>query len=261
MSTDDSTTSRGSDHTETDTESTDRPSADESSKLIVEFTVPVDGFVLSETLQAAPETIVEFEKFVPVENNPLPYLWSADTDVAAFEAAADDDPTVETLTPVATFEEGALYRIEWAETPNSILEWLCDRDVVLLQTEAKNDGSEAENGEWLLKLRINSRRALADLRSYCDDRDIPFQLVRLYELTDPKLGQYNVSQKQRELLIVGLEMGLFEIPREATLEEVAEAIGISPKAASERLRRGQTNLVSNTLTIGQPTGVGIGDAE
>lgn len=257
MSTDDSTTSHDDERTATDTKPSDSPPADDAPKLVVEVTAPAGAFVLAETLQAAPETIVEFEQFVPVKGRPLPYLWSRDTDVAAFEAAAAD-PTVETVTCVATFEESALYEIEWAESPNSLLGWLRDRDAVLLQTEARNDGSAAENCEWLLKLRIDSRDVLGDLQSYCDDCDISFQLERLYELTDPKIGQFNVSEKQRELLIVGLEMGLFEIPRETTLEEVAEAIGISPKAASERLRRDQTNLISNTLTIGQPTGIGVG---
>ena len=78
-------------------------------------------------------------------------------------------------------------------------------------------------------------------------------------MSEPKLGQYNVSEKQREALVLALEMGYFEIPREATLEAVAERLDISTKAASERLRRGQTNLLNDTLTVGDPTGVGVGD--
>lgn len=256
MSTDDSTASREFERTETENEPTDPPPSTDDTKLVAEFSVSTDAFVLAATLDAAPETIVEFEQLVPIEGDPLPYLWSTDTDSEAFEDAAATDPTVEALTCVATFDEGVLYRIHWADSEHSLLGWLRDREAVLLQSEARNDG---QADEWQLKLRLDSREDLVDLRAYCEAHAISFHLIRLYELTDPKMGQYNVSEKQRELLVVGLEMGLFEIPREATLEAVAEALGISSKAASERLRRGQTNLISNTLTIGQPTGVGIGN--
>jgi len=227
-------------------------------KLVAEFSVPTEAFVLAATLEAAPETVVEFERLVPIEGDPLPYLWSTDRDVEAFEDAAATDPTVEALTCVATFDDGALYRVHWADFEHGLLGWLRDREAILLQSEAQNGAPTGRDNEWLLKLRFDSRQDLADLRGYCRERDISFQLVRLYDLTDPKIGQYDVSEKQRELLLVGLEMGLFEVPREATLTEVAGKLDISAKAASERLRRAQTNLVSNTLTIGQPTGVGIG---
>jgi len=253
MHIDDSTNPSQSDDTDTKTTDPDSTTADKPT-LIAEFTVSADAFVLAETLQATPETVVELEKIVPVADDLIPYLWSTDTDMEAFKQAAATDPTVGALTCVATFDDGALYRVHWSDSRHSLLGWLRECEAVLLQAEANNEG---QANRWLLKLRLDSRQDLADLQDYCDDHDISFQLVRLYELTDPKIGQYDVSKKQRELLIVGLEMGLFEIPREATLEEVAEKLGISSKAASERLRRGQTNLVSNTLTIGQPAGVGI----
>jgi hypothetical protein len=49
----------------------------------------------------------------------------------------------------------------------------------------------------------------------------------------------------------------FDVPREATQADVGEALGITAKSVSERLRRGQTNLINNSLTVGQPTGVGL----
>mgnify|MGYP006968416559 CR=1 FL=1 len=40
---------------------------------------------------------------------------------------------------------------------------------------------------------------------------------------------------------------------------VADVLDISPKSVSERLRRGQTNLVTNSLAIGYPDAVGVDD--
>lgn len=222
-------------------------------RLVVEFAVPTDDFLLASALSTLPDLAVEFEQVVPTDSDPLKYLWTTDCDPAAFEEAATADPTVERARRVAVFDQGALYELAWdglAER-EGLFEWIRDREATVLQ-------SESLDGEWLLKLRLPSRETLGDLRTHCRDNGVDFRIVRLFSLTEPKMGQFNVSAKQREVLLTGLRMGYFEIPRETTLGEVADAIGISPNSASERLRRAQTSLLNNTLTVGQPTGIGLG---
>ena len=255
MSHDNSDTLSDDDSYSTDlTDSTDSPDiTDEGTKLVIEFTVPAEAFVLADTLEKVPDEVLEFEQFVPTSEDLLPYLWATDSGMSEFENAAVSDPTVESLRRVAKFDEGALYRIEWTDEADHLLTWLRANDAVVLQAETQRE-------HWLVKLRVDSRDALGDLQTFCGERDIPFEVVRLYELTEPKMGQYNVSKKQRDILVLALEMGYFEIPREATLEAVAARLDISTKAASERLRRGQTNLLNNTLTIGEPTGGGGGSS-
>lgn len=242
-----------------DDETTDKPdeqNADETDeeqrRLIVQFAIPTDDFLLASTLETVPDIIVEFEQFVPADPNPLPYLWTTDDDQVAFEEAAENDPTVERFHRIAGFEQGALYEIDWNGLNDSdgLFKWLQVNDVTVLQLESTDD-------EWLLKLRVPSRTELSDLQEYCQTNDIHFRLVRLFPMTEPKMGQFNLSEKQRETLVTALEMGYFEIPRESTLDEIGKTLGISTNSASERLRRAQTNLVSNTVTIGQPTGTGI----
>ena len=222
-------------------------------RLVVEFEIPADDFLLGSALSTVPDLVVEFEQLVPIATDRLKYLWTTDGDRATFEEAAAADPTVDRIRRVAAFDEGALYEMDWADLVerNGLFEWLRANDATVLQ-------SESMNGEWLLKLRIPSRETLGDLRTLCQENDIDFRLVRLFSLTEPKMGQFNVSEKQRAVLLTALEMGYFEIPRDSTLGEVAEALDISPNSASERLRRAQTNLLGNTVTIGKPTGVGIG---
>lgn len=223
-------------------------------RLVVEFTVPTDEFLLASTLETVPDAIVEFEQFVPTNSDPLPYLWATDCDRAAFEEVVAADPTVERVRRVAGFDSGALYELDWAglDDGDGIYSWLRANRATVLQ-------SESLDGEWLFKLRLPSRAELGDLRTHCQENDISFRLVRLFSMTEPKMGQFNVSEKQLEVLVTALEMGYFEIPRDATLTEVADEIGISPNSASERLRRAQTNLLNNTVTIGHPTGIGVGE--
>jgi len=216
--------------------------------------VPARELVMADALAEFPDVTVEYERLVPTNHHPLPYLWTNDGDFPGFGDAVSADPSVDQFTRIANFDEGALYRVERADTREGLLRWVVamDRDISLLQAEGRGD-------EWYMKVRFPSREKLSVFREFTDQRDIDLRVVRLYDLTDPKLGQYNITRKQREALIRALEMGHFEVPREATLEEVAETLDISAKALSERLRRGQTNLISNSLTVGQPAGVGVGD--
>lgn len=233
------------DHDSTDTRSIDAG----SDCLIAEVRVPPESFVLGRTLEELSDVRVEFEFIVPTEDAPMPFLWVG-TDSTAFETAAAADPTVENARRVSTFDGSALYRIEWAEPDYGFLGWFRDGNATLLQADGEVD-------EWHFKLRVESRDELGAFRTYCEEQGIRFELVRLFGLSRPRMGQFNVSRKQFEALTTALEMGYFEIPRGATLDELADELGVSSRAASERLRRGQTNLLHNTLTIGQPTGLGL----
>lgn len=224
----------------------------EEQRLIVEFAVPTDDFLLATTLEVIPETIVEFEQFVPTNADSIPYLWTTGDNRETFEHTAATDPTVDQIDRIAAFDQGTLYRLDWGglDDDEDLFGWLRSNQATVLQ-------SESLDGEWLLKLRLPSRDELGDLQRYRQNNEIHFRLVRSFSMTEPKMGQFNISEKQREVLLTALETGYYEIPRDATLTEIAENIDISPNSASERLRRAQTNLLNNTVTIGQPTGIGI----
>jgi predicted DNA binding protein len=47
-------------------------------------------------------------------------------------------------------------------------------------------------------------------------------------------------------------MGYFEVPRGASLDEIADGLGITPSSASERLRRAGTHLLETTVASTWP---------
>lgn len=222
--------------------------------VVLEFAVPTADFLLERALREHPDVVVEFEHLVPTNHGPLPYLWATDGQSASFRDALTDDPRVDRIRQVATFDQGALYGMEWDTDGDGLLNQLATAhdEAAVLQAQGQED-------EWVLKIRLPSRDALADLRGHFDDHDTRVRVVRLYDLEDPKMGQYEVTSKQRAALLRALEAGYFEVPRDATLEDVADELDISAKATSERLRRGCTNLLRNSLTIGRPDGVGLGE--
>lgn len=216
-----------------------------SPSLIVELRLPAYQFVLSRTLAAVPEMIVELERFVPTGPSSMPYLWATGDGRRGFEDAVETDPDVERVTPVDAFDGGGLFRVAWTDVDSNLFEWLRAGESGALQAIGQED-------EWFLKLRFEDRGSIGEFQEYCQDHDVDFTLHRLYETRAPKLGQYDLTVAQRKAIVTALEMGYFAVPREAKLEEVAAELDLSTNAVSERLRRGEANLFRSALTIDRP---------
>lgn len=54
-----------------------------------------------------------------------------------------------------------------------------------------------------------------------------------------------LSDRQREAVERALELGYYEIPREASHEEVATALGCAPSTAAEHLRKAESKLLKS----------------
>lgn len=66
-------------------------------------------------------------------------------------------------------------------------------------------------------------------------------------MDDEPAGQFGLSDAQYETLITAYELGYFQVPRETTVDELGEELGVSAQSVSERLRRGHEKLVSGAL--------------
>lgn len=56
-----------------------------------------------------------------------------------------------------------------------------------------------------------------------------------------------LTEKQRETLELALEEGYYERPREADLGELADQLGISRSAVSQRIRNAELKLITSAL--------------
>lgn len=222
------------------------PDNDETpQRLIAKIELPAEAVGLATVLDELSTIVIEGEQLVPNWDDQLPYLWVTNCNHAAFRDAVADDPTVVTIREVATFDSGNLYELEWTEPEQSLRAWLQQATIPILEAEAFG-----ETQAWQLKLRITSRNQLTNLQKYCEEKDVAFELLRLYSLDAPRMGQYNVSPKQREAMLTAYQMGYFEIPRGCKLRDVADELDITTRSVSERIRRGELNLLTNTLLIG-----------
>lgn len=119
--------------------------------------------------------------------------------------------------------------------------------------------AEAVDRTWYLKLQFVDQEALEEFQTYFNERGYAFELQRMHHGTVPKEREYDLTPEQHEALVTALGMGYFSVPRDAQIEELADELGISTNAVSERLRRATGALTENTLPVSRPDRVS--DAE
>lgn len=64
---------------------------------------------------------------------------------------------------------------------------------------------------------------------------------------NPGVVDARLSDRQREAAETALDLGYYEIPREASHEDVADAIGCAPSTAAEHLRKAETKVLRSVL--------------
>lgn len=218
-----------------------------------EFTVPADIFVLERTLSELPDTVVEIERVVASGSLLTPYFWVATADAATFESHAESDPSVDDLRRVDAFEDRTLYRARWTENVDALLYAYQDVGAVITEATGRDD-------VWELRIRFDGQAQLDAFRSFCEEQGIDYELERRYEASRAATGaRYGLTPKQHAAVTKAWEMGYFDSPREAALSEVADELGVSAQALSDRLRRAHRNLVAETLLVAAPGEPGYGE--
>lgn len=216
-----------------------------------EFRLPAEGFAFHETFQTEPSLVIEIERVVATDELLTPYFWISDVLPDVFETAARDDPTIEQLQRLDVYDEATLYRAHWTDRIDTLIYAYTHIGAVIV-------AAEGEKNEWDLRMRFDDRGKLDEFNEYLNDEDISFELRQLYEISHPRSGsQYGLTRKQSDALITSWEMGYFELPREATMKEVADELGIAPQSLSDRLRRAQNKLFENALRVEGPTDHGF----
>ncbi|WP_439028445.1 helix-turn-helix domain-containing protein [Haloarchaeobius sp. DT45] len=107
------------------------------------------------------------------------------------------------------------------------------------------------SGGWRQTGWFADRDAFRKFSSFWQ-RNAGFRLHRLTRDGESEPPGDGLTDRQHEALRIAYELGHFDIPRQASLEDVAAELGISPSSVSERLRRAQTQLIEETVATTWP---------
>lgn len=208
---------------------------------IAEIALTHPDLALTPTIRALPEMTIELEnQIIADEDTYYLFFEVSGGDFDAFDAAVAGDETVEDSAVIVEADEFRVYRMRLLPVERLVLPKAAELGMRVLHAEAGDGG-------WVAKLDVPETERLNRFRSYCADRDVEFSVKRLYHAEDGRDGAYGLSPTQRDTLLAAYRAGYFEEPRDASLQDVADALGVSQSAASGRLRRAVSALVAATL--------------
>jgi predicted DNA binding protein len=209
---------------------------------IVELGVRASSFELGRILDAPQRGKVELEKLVPLGGDAVPFLLVYDTNWESFAESVEAHPSVNDVSVVDAFDDVVLFALDWTVHEDDLLSQI-----------AANDGAVLEawgtSSKWQLCLRFETHTGLSTFRGACEADGIELDVERVTnQPTSTTTDDLGLTTIQRETLLVAVEEGYYDIPRRCTTVELAEKLGVSDQAVTERLRRAIVSLVSNTLT-------------
>lgn len=102
---------------------------------------------------------------------------------------------------------------------------------------------------WGLRVLFPDHEALSEAHDYLREAGFSLTVQAVYEAQDDGHIQHGLTETQRETIVAAFEAGYFTVPREVTMTEFAEQLGLSHQAVSELLRRATGNLVESTFIV------------
>ncbi|MDY6775635.1 MAG: helix-turn-helix domain-containing protein [Halobacteria archaeon] len=190
--------------------------------------VPGDGGV-KHVSKSYPDSTFKVVSVLPRDSNGkgLIEIESDDVESILSELSERDDVDEETLH--VTDSEAV---VEF-EVPEPKLMVAARRTGVPLETPF-----EIRDGEAVWTVRAD-HSSLSDLGSFLDQNGIEYDLEYMKEIETER----RLTERQREVLEVAVDEGYYDVPREATLTEVSEVVGISKSSCSEILQRAESRIV------------------
>lgn len=212
---------------------------------VAEIELDAAEFALQETLTALDDVEFEVERVVAHDqDHVMPYVWISGADRDAIETALQDDPSVEDVELLSEQDTRWLYQMSWVGHIRSLVQILVEEESTILTAFGKDS-------RWDLRILFPDRDALSRTYEFCQDAGLEINLRRIYDHDNARAGQYDLTEKQEEALMAAYEHGFFDIPRDITLEALADELDVSHQALSERLRRGYHNMVEEGLVVGE----------
>lgn len=214
-----------------------------SMTVIAHFTLPSDTFELGQVLSYE-GVQVEITQFVSLGEAVLPYFWvNRIDDMDGFEQAVRADERVASFTPLNGKVGKALYQLEWTDQIDGLMEVLSNSDIIV-----ENAFGTAE--KWEFHIRGHDRDALSTFQKACAEHGLPIDITRVHDNPDESdESSLYLTEKQHKAVALAFGHGYFAVPREISLSELAEKVGISRQAYSRRLQRGLSHILENSLSV------------
>lgn len=209
--------------------------------VIAEVRIPPGDFELGQILDLEEAAAIELETLVPSGDATVPLFWVYEPVENGFLDTVERYPTVNSISNVDVFEDRTLFRLDWDASKDHLFRCIMDNKGQILGATGTAEG-------WDFELRFPNRESLSQYQSCCEAAHISLEFISVHNPVDPGAGPwYGLSEPQREALMLAVRLGYYDIPRGCTTEEIADELGISDQAVTERLRRAIASLTQHAL--------------
>lgn len=208
--------------------------------FISEVHVVHDDLLLVPTIKRHPEATIKYKYDTVVDGSRLYFVSVFAEDYAALEETMDADGTVAASDRIAAFENRVIYRVT-ADTDRDIIPDTCIKRGIYVFSIVSGDPG------WIVRLHLPDRSALSEFQKYCREHNVSFWIKQLHESTASAGESYLLTDQQREILSIAYFSGYYDIPRSVSQDYLAERLGISNSAVSQRLRRAIAQLLRVVL--------------
>lgn len=209
-----------------------------------------DG-ALADTLTTFPNLLVQVVREASTAPSQSVYfLHFEGQDPDAVQAALEEDHTVETASEMAEFDERQLWGIEFATDAKLIGPHVTSVGGFVVDARAAT--AVVEPRGWHERWLLPDREALNTIWEHARSEGFDFEILELHRQNGSDMqypGPHKLTEEQRTALKTAYELGYFNEPREAWLEDVADALDLSPSAVSGRIKRGTKSLIEGTLAV------------
>ncbi|SIR72799.1 Predicted DNA binding protein, contains HTH domain [Haladaptatus litoreus] len=183
---------------------------------------------------------IELERIVPLREGIIPLFWVEGGERENIKATLQEDSLTESAEYLTRADDRYLFEIRWVPEVDSLIQ-------PMIESRAEVLRGKGDVNEWEFRLQFDDRPQLAEFREMCQDNDIQIQLDALYNPVMPVEKGGTLTDQQFDVIETAYQRGYWDIPRNVTLGELADLIGISSNACSQRLRRALKTLVGEFL--------------
>ncbi|MFC6835993.1 helix-turn-helix domain-containing protein [Halomarina ordinaria] len=193
--------------------------------------IDVADVALAETFTAVPDLVVTAEETAAARSVATPLLHLESQYEEDLEETIAADSSVETATEIARTGDRRLYHVSWGPKPRVTFQTLTREGGTLLGFRGTAEG-------WHVNLLYPTRQECSEAVETFRSADIDFTVDSVSDVaTAEGVSPTHLTDDQCDTLRLAYRRGYFDIPRKVNLEELAEELGISHQACSERIRR------------------------
>lgn len=208
----------------------------------VRFAFPAAEIALADTFERLPEVRVSLEQSVASADDAPHCLWITGPEKRTLRQALEDDASVRAFELLADEDDRWLFAIDFWPTVQLL------RSILLCQGGAIRN-FVGRDGQWVITCRYTAHESLGAVSDMLDDRSFEYDVRSVHNDSETASEGSTLTEAQSAALECACQNGYFEVPRQATLEELADDLGISHQALSERIRRGMATCLQSQFPM------------